>query len=322
MNIRQLEVFRAVMEAGSATAAARLLELSQSSVSRLLMQLEENVGLDLFAREHGKLTPTANATALYREVSHAFEGVERVLNLARKMRSNNTGTLRIAVPPSFCEVLLPRVIMQLMTLHPDLRYAVKQGSYEEIASMVASREVDVGIVKDPIEHIGISKLELMSSRLVCALSEGHPLARRRVVQLMDFSGVSMVLLGQNKPWREELQAHFRRENIRFSVVLETHSVGAVCGFVANGLGVSIVPEILGAQYAGRGLVLRPLAVNIEQRFSVGFPKGLQRAGLVAEFADAARSIVQQLMQEARRGAVAQRALRPASGKARGGRLAA
>lgn len=299
MNIRRLEVFRAVMESGSATAAARLLDLSQSSVSRQLMQLEEDVGLDLFAREHGRLTPTANATSLYREVEHAFEGLERVLNAAGKIRSNNTGTLRIAVPPSFCEVLLPRVIMRLMKLHPDLRYAVKQGSYEEIASMVARREVDVGIIKDPIEHVGISKLELTASRLVCALSSGHPLARRRVIQLADFSGMSMVLLGQNKPWREELQVHFRRANIRYSVVLETHSVGAVCGFVANGLGVSIVPEILGAQYVGRGLVLRPLAINIDQRFSVGFPKGLQRAGLVGEFADASRRIVRELMRDAK-----------------------
>ena len=313
MNIRQLEVFRAVMEAGSATAAGRLLELSQSSVSRLLMQLEEDVGLDLFVREHGKLVPTANATAFSREVSHAFEGVERVLNLARKMRANNTGTLRIAVPPSFCEALLPRVIMRLKAAHPDLRYVVKPGSYEEIASMVASREVDVGIIKDPVENIGISKLELMSSRLVCALSDGHLLAQRRVVRLEDFSGVSMVLLGQNKPWREDLQAHFRRANIRFSVVLVTHSVGAVCGFVASGLGVSIVPEILGAQYAGRGLVLRPLAVNIEQRFSVVFPKGLQRAGLVAEFAGSARHIIQELMREAKRG-VGAAVFRAASGK--------
>lgn len=85
-----------------------------------------------------------------------------------------------------------------------------------------------------------------------------------------------------------------------AVRLETHAVGAACGFVANGLGISIVPEILGAQFVDRGIVLRPLAVRIEQCFSVGFPKGLQRAGLVAEFAAAARQVVFDLLQETRR----------------------
>ena len=63
MNFRQLEIFRAVMDTGSATAAARLLGLSQPAVSRQLMQLETEVGLDLFARERGKLIPTAHAVA-------------------------------------------------------------------------------------------------------------------------------------------------------------------------------------------------------------------------------------------------------------------
>lgn len=300
MNFRQLEIFRAVMDAGSATAAARVLGLSQPAVSRQLAQLETEVGLDLFARERGKLIPTAHATALYREAAHAFEGVERVLNLVSRMRANNTGTLRIAVPHSFCEVLLPRIIARLAVSHPNLRYAVEFGNYEAIASMVARREVDVGIVKDPVEHLGISKIVLVESKLVCALPHNHPLAALRVIPIADIAAEPLILLGQAQHlWREELQALFRRTGHMPAVRLETHAVGAACGFVANGLGISIVPEILGAQFVERGIVLRPLAVRIEQCFSVGFPKGLQRAGLVAEFAAAARQVVSDLLQETR-----------------------
>ena len=95
-------------------------------MSRQLAQLETE--LDPFARERAKLVPTAHATELYREVAHAFEGVERVLNLVRKMRANNTGTLRIAAPYSFCEVLLARIIARLAPSHPNLRYAVELGT--------------------------------------------------------------------------------------------------------------------------------------------------------------------------------------------------
>lgn len=299
MNYRQLETFRAVLDAGSATAAARSLGLSQPAVSRQLAQIEKKLGLDLFARERGKLVPTAHARALYDEVAFAFEGVERVLNLAAKMRSHNTGTLRIAAPYSFCEVLLPRIVARLAASHPNLRYAVELGSYEAILAMIAKREVDAGILKEPISHAGVSTVELMVSPAVCVLPRAHRLAKLKGIRVADIAAEPLVLLGRNAPWRHEIHVLFRRAGRTPIVRLETHSVGAVCGFVANRLGVSIVPELLGAQFADRGVVLRPLAERIDHHFVVGFPKGLTRAGLVAEFARDARSAAREIVRRAR-----------------------
>jgi DNA-binding transcriptional LysR family regulator len=268
MDYRQLEVFRAVMDAGSVSAAARLLGVSQPEVSRKVARLEADFDIDLFARERGRLMPTAHALALYREVSHAFEGVERVLNLVRKMRAHNTGTLRIAAPYSACEVLLPRIIARLAKRHPDLRYAVELGRYEAIAAMVAKREVDIGILKEPVAHSGISTLPLV----------------------------------RHAGWLQEIRALLSRSGDTPLVRLETHAVGAACGFAASGLGIALVPELLGAQFADRGVVLRPLAERIEQRFAVAFPKGLQREGLVGEFRQAAVQVARELLREGRRGA--------------------
>jgi len=302
MDYRQLEMFRAVMDAGSVSAAARLLGLSQPAVSRQIAQLEADFDLDLFARERGRLQPTAHALELYREAAHAFEGVERVLNLVRKMRANNTGTLRIAAPYSFCEVLLPRIIARLAPQHPNLRYAVEPGTYEAIAAMVAKREVDVGILKEPVEHAGISTLPLVDSVVACALPSTHRLARGASIRVQDLAQEPLVMLGRNAAWLQEVRTLLNRAGKAPTVRLETHAVGAACGFAANGLGVALVPELLGAQYISRGLVLRPLAVRIEQRFAVGFPKGLQRAGLVGKFTQAAAKVARDLLREARRGA--------------------
>ncbi len=299
MNYRQLETFRAVLDAGSATAAARALGLSQPAVSRQLSQIEEELGLDLFARERGRLVPTAHARALYDEVAYAFEGVERVLNLAAKMRANNTGTLRIAAPYSFCEVLLPRIVARLARSHADLRFAVELGSYEAILAMVAKREADLGILKEPVSHAGVSTLPLIRCDAMCALPRSHRLAALRSLTVEDIAAEPLVLLGRNTPWRHEIHALFRRAGRVPNVRLDTHSVGAVCGFVANRLGLSIVPALLGAQFADRGIVLRPLAERIEHCFVVGFPKGLTRAGLVAEFARHARQVARELVKGAR-----------------------
>jgi len=299
MNYRQLEVFRSVMDAGSATAAARLLDLSQPAVSQQLAQLESELGIPLFVRERGRLVPTSQATALYDEVAFAFEGVERVINLVRKMRMHNTGTLRIAVPYSFCETLLPRVIARFAADRPQLRYAVELGRYENILTMVAKREVDVGIVKEPVEHPGISTLPLIDSETACAMPRGHPLAAKSRIELRDLGNESLVLLGRHTPWRSEIQGIFRRHGLSPNVRVETHSVGAACGFVAGGMGVTIVPEVLGAQYADRGIVLRPLSLPIRHRFALAYPKGQER-GLVTEFARSARRVAQEIIRAARK----------------------
>jgi len=312
MDYRQLAVFRAVMEAGSASGAARVLDLSQPAVSRQIARLENSIGIDLFAREHGRLVPTAHALELHRESAHAFEGIERVLNLARKMRVNNTGTLRIAAPYSFCEVLLPRIIARLAPQHPDLRYAVELGSYEAIAAMIAKREVDVGILKEPVVHAGLSTIPLVESFVACALPPAHPLAARRVIRVAELAGQPLVMLGRNAAWLQELRALLSKAGKTPVVRLETHAVGAACGFAANGLGIALVPELLGAQYLSRGLVLRPLDVRIAQRFAAGFPTGLQRTGLAGKFTRAAVQVARDLLHEGRRGALIRQP--PAGGK--------
>jgi DNA-binding transcriptional LysR family regulator len=196
-------------------------------------------------------------------------------------------------------VLLPRTVARLAAVHRNLRYAVELGRYEAVRAMVAKREVDVGILKEPVEHAGISTLPLVECAAACVLPRRHRLAGLRVIKIGDIAAEPLVLLGRNTPWRHEIYALFRRAGRTPAVKLETHTVGAACGFVANGLGVSIVPEVIAAQFADRGIVLRPLAAGIEHRFVVAFPKGLQRAGLVAEFAREARHVAKTILQAAR-----------------------
>ena len=295
MNYRQLEVFRSVMDSGSATAAARLLGMSQPAVSQQLAQLEEELGLDLFARERGRLVPTSNATALQAEVALAFEGVDRVMSLVHRMRAHNTGTLTIAAPHSFSEMLMPRIVSRLIVDRPQLRYAVQHGSYENILALVAKRHADIGIVKEPVEHPGISILPFLTSKAVCAMPKNHRFARLSKITPVELASEPLIQLGSHKLWRMEMQAIFRRHGLAPTVRVETHSVNAGCGFVAAGLGLSIVPELLGAQFTGRGIVLRPISVPFEHRFVLAYPKGLQRSGLAADFASVARRVAREVV---------------------------
>lgn len=298
MNYRQLEIFRSVVDSGSATAAARLLGMSQPAVSQQLALLEEELGFDLFARERGRLVPTSNAIALQSEVALAFEGVDRVLSLVNRMRAHNTGTLTIAAPYSFGESLLPRIFARLAADRPQLRYAVQPATYEGCVTLVAKRQADMGILKEPVEHPGISTLPLLTCKAVCAMPRNHRFAKLARVTPEHLASEPLIQLGSHKLWRAEMQAIFRRHGLTPNVRVETHSVGAACGFVAAGMGISIVPHLLGAQFISRGIVLRPISVPIEHRFAIAFPKGLQHGSLAGDFATAARRAARELMRSA------------------------
>ncbi|MEK8033786.1 LysR substrate-binding domain-containing protein [Ideonella sp. DXS29W] len=297
MEFRQLEVFRAVMDCGSASAAAKLLGLSQPAVSRQISQMERELGLELFVRGAGKLKPTADAAALYDEATYAFAGLERVLNVARRMRGRDSGVLRMAAPFSFGEALLPRVVSMLAQEHPRLRYELELAGYDAITAMVAERRVDVAVLKQPLTNPAVAALPLVECGTVCVLPPSHPLARKASVTIDALSREPLVLLGRETTWRSDLHAQLRKAPRAAQVRIETHSATSACSFVAQGLGVSVLPALLAAQFIHRGVRLRPLQVPISHRFVVACATSLSQSPMVEHFARAARSVAHELLAE-------------------------
>ena len=121
MNLRQIEVFRAVMLAGSVTDAARLLHVSQPGISRMLAHIELQLGLRLFERKKGRLLPTPEAQALYAEVSEVYGGIRRVTERADELKSGARLSLRVLASPSTALVAVPRAVAALASEFPAAR---------------------------------------------------------------------------------------------------------------------------------------------------------------------------------------------------------
>lgn len=143
--------------------------ISQSAVSQSILKLESELGLTLFVREHGRMRPTETAFTLYEESSRAFDGLDRVFNLARDLRGFQRGQLRLAVPYSVASSYLPKALKQIARQQPKLRFAIKLGNYQRIIGWVAAREVDLGIAKLPIMVPGVESVPICSSKLVAVI---------------------------------------------------------------------------------------------------------------------------------------------------------
>jgi DNA-binding transcriptional LysR family regulator len=267
INLKSLECFRTIINTGSATAAAKQLGITQPGVSRLLGQLESRIGFPLFYRSKGRLLPTDDALAYYKEVDIALQSMERVHQLADNLGSENFGELSIVAPPSLAETILPRLIASFLQEHPRVFVNLDSQSMETARDMVALRAVDCGFVRMPAEFPGLDCESLIRTGSVCVIPSEHPLASRKKIQVHQLDKQALVLLGKGRQSRWEVDDAFQAAGIRPQIRVETHTVGSACALAKGGVGIAIVNEMLGLQYQGEGIVFRQFLPRISHEYA-------------------------------------------------------
>ena len=175
-KLRQMEVFRAVMLTGSMNGAAKLLFVSQPAVSRLIAHAEQSLGLQLFARDKGKLTPTPEAQRLFEEVGPLFEEALRIDELARDLAARPEGALTLCASPSLALNFLPPAIARYLELHPGVRLKFHTTLLADMAHELLGRKAELAISVLPVDHPNLVVEPLATGEMVCILPEGHPLA--------------------------------------------------------------------------------------------------------------------------------------------------
>jgi DNA-binding transcriptional LysR family regulator len=266
INLKSLECFRAIINSGSATAAAQQLGITQPAVSRLLGQLESRIGFPLFYRSKGRLVPTDEALAYYKEVDIALQSMERVHQLADNLGNENFGELSLVAPPSLAETILPRLIAAFLQEHPRVHVNLDSQSVETARDMVALRAVDCGFVRMPAGFPGLSCEALIRSGSVCVIPSAHPLAKRKKIQMHQLDREPLIMLGKGRQSRRDVEDAFRAAGIKPQVRVETHTVGSACALARGGVGIAIVNEMLGLQYRGEGIEFRALLPRIHNEY--------------------------------------------------------
>ena len=138
MNLKQLEVLKAIVATGSTVGASTILGISQSAISRHLTGLEAEIGFELFIRDKGRLIPRPEAKALVPEVEELTEVLARVRRKAADIKAGSSGDtlLRVAFPHSITTTLLPKVLSQYFEIHPTAVVETLSGPYGAIEQMI------------------------------------------------------------------------------------------------------------------------------------------------------------------------------------------
>ncbi len=253
MRLRHAEVFHAVYTGGSITAAARILNVTQPSVSKVLAHAEQVLGYTLFERVRGVLIPTPEAHRLFESVSTVYHSMEQLRHLARNLKSSDESRIRVAATPAFGLQLLPSAIASFLIVHGKTVFEIETLHYEEMVPALEEQRVDIGLAFAPPAKPGLGINEIATAEFVVLAPVNMKISDKEVLSIQDLGSLPFIELSGRSPLGQMLTGRLEDRRAEFRTVVSCDTYHVAEALVAEGIGVTIIDEIT-ALSAGRGSV--------------------------------------------------------------------
>ena len=256
MNLRQMEVFRAVMLAGGVNSAAELLHVSPPAISKVLAQATKASGLVLFERVKGRLIPTPESHKLYEEINQLWHGVERVRDTSRELAEGEHTTLRLVCSASLAPYLVSRTVAKLYERFPRLQCRL-QVVAPDVINQQLDRASHLGIALAPHDNPNLITVKSYQCGLACVMRSDHPLAKKKLIKPADLAGERVISSPESTPFGQTLRRAFGAAGEKMHKDFECTSSTTACWFAQAGVGVAVVDQVAIAGGLLAGLEVRP-----------------------------------------------------------------
>ena len=244
MNLRQIEVFRAFMMAGTISDAAKMLGVSQPAVSSMLHHIQDRSGIRLFEQVKGRLLPTQEAQTLFAEIQTTWKSVERVQRLCRDLSTGRASVLRIAASPSLGPHIIPSVVKGMEQAFPRLSVSLELFTPTLLIDCLAAGDADIGIASHAVDHPAVLTKRVGSARAS--------------VRIADLAGLPLVSHSLDMPEGALIAEAFRCAGIEPRSQTQVRSGQSACWFVRSGAGVALVGAVTIAGDTFPELISRPI----------------------------------------------------------------
>ncbi|MCP3668614.1 MAG: LysR family transcriptional regulator [Gammaproteobacteria bacterium] len=288
-----IEAFRAVILTGSISEAANFLHISQPAISRLIKDMEVEVGFQLFDRRHGRVYANEDALSLFEEVHHFFTGLDRIRKAATSIRDHQAGSLRIACMPAVGMSVMPTAISLFKARHPGIIISLQVVRSPTVIQFLSASQCDVGLVEAAYSSATAEEWDTFHLKTVCIFPEGHPLAEEAVIRPEHLSEESFINLKGDSKTRLKIDAVFREAGLNRTIWMEAQLTAVVCCMVREGCGVAIVDPMTAASYASQGVISRPFEPSVTFSFKALSAPRVAHTSLVEEFFEVFSSTVPQ-----------------------------
>lgn len=272
LKLRQLQVFREVLRAGSTRRAAIALGISQPAISQNVKQLEATLGIPLFERSSNRILPLHKAWELLRSVELALNALERLEASIFAMKNEERPRIGIATPAVFGFVTLPKVVAAIRAQTGSTVRTIS-GTYDQIGEHILAGRADLGISRLPVDQSLFDWVPLGSARNVCVFHPSHRFSELSLIEARDLAGETIVDIDPHYASHQMNMNALRFEGIEPDILVEYDSSGHEAGFVSAGLGISITNEIIAREYAAFDLTSKPVEPSALYHYVALWQKG-------------------------------------------------
>ena len=289
MNLHQ---FRFVQEAArrnlNLTEAAKALHTSQPGVSKAIIELEEELGIDIFAR-HGKRLKriTEPGQHVLKSIEVIMREVGNLKRIGDQYSTQDSGTLSIATTHTQARYVLPNPVAKLREHYPKVAVSLHQATPQEVARMVIDEQADIGMATESLaDYPELVTLPCYEWQHVLVMPHQHPLAQKERINLEDIAGEPLITYHPSFTGRGKIDAAMAARQLTPKIVLEAIDSDVIKTYVRLGLGIGIVAEMAMRDDPIKDLAVRPMGHLFGQSVArVAFKRGAYMRNFVYKFAE-------------------------------------
>ncbi len=260
MDLRQLEIIRAIAEAGSFTGAGERLHVSQSAISRQILLLEEELNEAVFLRVGRRIRITPAGEALLQLSHRVFQDLRDTVALIGDSRQALRGPVRLVGGMTVSLYVFPTLLREFQRVHPQSEIKIWAGATDRCIAAIRAGTADLGLLTLPIDTPDLVTAPALEEELLLVTSPAHPLARKKRIVAQDLRRQNFVLFESGSNTRRVLDEFFVRESIEPQIVMETENVEIIKALVRTNLGVSIISfQAVAREFAGGQLFCARIA---------------------------------------------------------------
>ncbi len=274
------------MQTGSMSDAARRLEVSQPAISRLIRDLELDLGFSLFERRNSRVYATAAARSFYRQVQYHFNGLERLAQSADQIRQMKSGSLRIGAIGALAQTVLPAIIAGFRRGRDDLAISLGAHETDELLPRVAGHQFDIALVELPADTTMVQPGPAYRTERVCIAPAGHAFGNCSAVRVEDLEREPFIAVGTaESPWYQGTERLLRDCLVRPEEVLTVERPALAPALVREGVGVALVDPFSALLLPQDQGLTRPFEPTLP--YCIGFvqPLGHEQTQLERAFID-------------------------------------
>ena len=281
-TLKQLRYFDAALRGGSIAAASARMNISQSSITAAIDQIEKTIGAELFRRIPAKgLVPTERGVEIGERVARFLEQARLFESDLMSLQGNPIGSLNMACYAPTAPYVLPLFLKRVALDYPDIKVNLKEGDMQSIARLLKSGTVDTALTYRRVMPDNMPFLPLFRARPWVLLPEGSPLVGKPRIFLQDLADLPMIML--DLPTTEGyFRGLFAQHGLVPNIAHRTKSSSVLRGLVAAGFGYSILNiHGHGDRDKSNGFTSRPLSGKVDEpQFGVAYTAATQRSAIV------------------------------------------